>query len=271
MFAGFKLELTKSEFMDLNGGEFIKYKKLGEELLKAKKKEIENNIKSFFKEGKINGTKLQDEWFPQIKADIFISHSHVDEELVLSLVGWIYEKFELICFVDSGVWGYADDLLRDINNNYSDKRSKPNGGVLYDYDKCNRAASHVYMMLNIALQRMIDKVEAVILLNTENSLDGDTTHSSWIYSEIVGTEIIRKKTLSQYRKEMLQEVFEKFANKQDFPTFNYDVSTEHLKDIYVDDLKDWYKQWRKKGSDNNYYGYTNYYPLDSLYRIKRLI
>ena len=61
---------------------------------------------------------MQANWFPQIKADIFISHSHKDKGLALALAGWLEETFGLTAFIDSCVWGYANKLLKMIDDEY---------------------------------------------------------------------------------------------------------------------------------------------------------
>ena len=35
--------------------------------------------------GMIDGKKIQDDWFPEVKANIFISHSHADESKAINL------------------------------------------------------------------------------------------------------------------------------------------------------------------------------------------
>lgn len=47
---------------------------------------------------------MQVSWFPQIKADVFISHSHSDEKLAIIFAGWLYNAFGLTAFIDSCVW-----------------------------------------------------------------------------------------------------------------------------------------------------------------------
>lgn len=203
-----------------------------------------------------------------IKADIFISHSHQDEKLVLALAGWIYDKFKVKCFIDSCVWGYINDLLEKLNDEYSNKREdEKNGGVLYSHSKCNIVASHVNMMLNIALQKMIDNTEAIILINTTNSIKIDvkngslqnySTYSPWIYSEIICSEIVRKKELSEYRPmEKLEELYHFYDKKL---KIKYDISVNHLNDLDCNDLIEWEKGWKK-------YKNINKYPLDQLYKI----
>lgn len=59
-------------------------------------------------------------------------------------------------------------------------------------------------MLNIALQNMIDNTEVVFLINTSNSIDKydgqASTFSPWIYSEIITTTLIRKKSFLNIEK-----------------------------------------------------------------------
>ena len=110
MHRGFKLELGQ-----INND----YYEQGYAQFEANKKYIENTLKNFVgKDGVLKGSQLQNEWFPQVEADIFISHSHGDKDMAISLAGWIKRVFNLNVFIDSCVWGYADDLLRLVDNNY---------------------------------------------------------------------------------------------------------------------------------------------------------
>jgi len=61
---------------------------------------------------------MQDFWFPQINANIFISHSHNDEKKAITLAGWISETFHLKAFIDSCVWKCSNDLLKIIDNDF---------------------------------------------------------------------------------------------------------------------------------------------------------
>ena len=60
-----------------------------------------------YKTGLIDGEKLEKEWFKEIRADIFLSHSHADEKLAIALAGWLSTEMGLNAFVDSCVWGFA--------------------------------------------------------------------------------------------------------------------------------------------------------------------
>lgn len=259
MVTGYNLHLSKDTT------KFHDYVKIGETHLSEQKAKVSKDIKKYIIDGIADGTQIEKDWFPQMEADIFISHSHTDEELAKGLAGWLYSCFGLTCFIDSCVWGYADELLELINDEYSDKKDKPSGGCVYDHKKCNTASKHVNTMLTIALHKMIDKAEITILLNTNSSIKRykdvyqESTYSPWIYSEIVCTEIVRKKPISKYRWEpVLEHSFEKSQARDDGFHAVYEVSLDHLESL--DMLK--LLEWKKLYDDHEVR-----YPLDYLYKL----
>ena len=165
MYSGFNLSFTEDFFRKFSndpGEKYQHYAKIGiKNLQRISKQELDNYITKMFDDNAIlDANRIQDDWFPHIDADVFISHSHNDKNLVNALAGWLYEELGLKSFIDSDVWGYADVLLEQINEQYSNKRIT-SIGYLYDLDKCNKAAQHVYIMLLMSLQKMIDNVESV--------------------------------------------------------------------------------------------------------------
>ena len=142
--------------------------------------------------GNFDGKKMQDEWFPEIQADVFLSHSHADLDLTLFIAS-VLEAYDLKVFIDSAVWGYANDLLRQIDNELCS-----NGKGTYSYELRNYSTAHVHMMLSVALSKMIDKSECLFFLNTPNSVSTrglikNKTESPWIYSEIAMSNLMRVK------------------------------------------------------------------------------
>ena len=179
MYRGFNLLLEKNYFKK---DHFEYLQEVGLDRLLCQKTTIEKIINSFIKDdASLDGSKMQANWFPQIKADIFISHSHKDEKLALALGGWLKETFGLTAFIDSCVWGYSNYLLKLIDDVYCRNINRNS----YDYDKRNYSTSHVHMMLSVALTQMIDNTECLFFLNTPNSITPDTiinqTESPWIY------------------------------------------------------------------------------------------
>ena len=183
--------------------------------------------------------------------------------------GWLWEKFRLRSFIDSGVWGYSDHLLKKIDDKYCQNE----GGQTYSYEKRNYSTAHVHMMLNVALCRMIDKTECVFLLNTPNSITCaeaiNSTSSSWIYSEVVMTEIVRKRQLSEYRDGEVVLLEKHAMNNQ--MKFKYDISLKHLEPLNAQDLQRWGSKSGNLLMLQEVTMHDKVYPLDSLYSIKGIL
>ena len=260
MYRGFKLNINNNIFKSLTVTkpelkdsifeslkDYNYYHKRGEEMFDKYAFDVYDNLELYIKgdSGIIDGTKLQNDWFPQINCDIFISHSHKDEDLAIALAGWLYDRFKLESFIDSCIWGYADKLLKDIDDKYCIRTNN-----CFNYKKRNYSTSHVHMMLNMALMQMIDKTECLFFLNTPNSIDlsdiKTRTLSPWIYSEIGISQIIKKKPK---RTNYLSGINESLQ-------FSYEVDLSHLANISLNNLKKW-------GMLN----VSEYEALDSLYEI----
>lgn len=268
MFAGFNLEISKA-FFELQPKSFQEYQKIGKEHIKIQSRRVESALEKYITNSIVDGSKMQKDWFPEVDTDIFLSHSSIDTELVNAIAGWINDTFELSCFIDSNVWCYAGNLADKLNDCYSNKRedrNDPNGGFLYNHKKCLKVSEHVNTMLNIALQKMIDKCESVILINTDNSINInsdnesiDVTYSPWIYSELICSEIVRKKPLYFYRydNDLFHSISEskQFADNSNDLIISYNAPTQHL--IKID--KYVLKKWNDR-MDKNYP-----FPLDLLY------
>ena len=257
MYRGFKLEnFSKNFFIDpitkSNELYYSYYYKKGHSLFEKYNKLIKDSIKKYVDpiSGIIDGTMLQKDWFPTINdCDIFISHSHKDEDLAIALAGWLYEEFELNSFIDSCIWGYANDLLLGIDNIYCVKDDQ-----FYDYNLRNYSTSHVHMMLNMALMQMIDKTECLFFLNTPHSIrlsDIKTqTLSPWIYSEIGISQMIEKHEPERF------EIFNESYDKRSSLCISYDLDLSHLAEISTNDLSLW-----------SIYGIKKEEALDALYEM----
>lgn len=131
MYTGFNLK-------GVNINSNAPYSKKWGDLFEEQKIEIRSTLDKYItQDGIIDGTKIQADWFPEVEADIFISHSHTDEKLAINLACWLYDTFNLVAFIDSCVWGYANDLLRQLDDKYCWKEKEE----LYDYGKRNYSTS----------------------------------------------------------------------------------------------------------------------------------
>jgi hypothetical protein len=236
MYTGFNFYNYGSNFKDC-------YKQQGEILYADQKKLVHSKLTDFISmNNTLNASKIQANWFPTVQAEVFISHSHRDAQLAISLAGWLYNSFNINAFVDSCVWGYSDDLLKLIDDEYCYNQRT----ATYQYEKRNRSTSHVHMMLSVALLKMLDACECIIFLNTPASiLPSDTiqdsgasaTLSAWIYSEIEMTRLIQKRKRESYRN---IKVANQLNIKEDL-NFSYDINTNHLITLNLDDIKRWKK------------------------------
>ena len=256
MYAAFELKIDDdSQIMN-------QFKEIGKQILEENKKKLRINLKDYTNEdGSLDGTKLQSNWFPQIKADVFLSHSHKDKDMVFGVAGWLKSKFNLEVFIDSSVWGNCLDLLKDIDDNFC-RNTKENS---YIYERRNYSTSHVYMMLSTALTKMIDNTECIIFLNTPNSVTMEDmvkkqTISPWIYHEITMTKFIGRRSLESHRPYLIKKAFE-LANEQaqKLLSVRYDLELKHLEPLNQQDLTKWEKT--KPETD---------YQLDTLYNMKNI-
>lgn len=256
MYRGFNLKIGR-KFSD----DFLeKGKTIAKELSTALEERIEDLIKY---EDIIDGNEVISNWFPQIECDVFLSHSHKDENKALA--GYLKEKFGLRTFIDSSVWGFSDKLLKIIDKEFCLNKDKKT----FNYEQRNYSTSHIHLMLKSALDKMIDNCEAVFFLNTPNSISIESsisqkTKSPWIFSEIATTQIIRKKTPKRLKKETrLYSSKEKFVALNESAKANlqieYELELSHLIEIDIYDIILWNKQHKESPSK---------YPLDLLYKNK---
>ncbi|GGK47986.1 hypothetical protein SAMN04490189_0055 [Pseudomonas koreensis] len=146
------------------------------------------------KDNLLDASEIQKNLFPEFEVDVFISHSHSDESEAIK-IALSLEAMGLRAFVDSCAWGYADELLREIDNKFC----IPEGWSNYNYDLRNRTTTNVHLILNSALQQMIHKSELFIFLGTENSIrmndyvaDSEYLSSPWIFSELMFAKSVER-------------------------------------------------------------------------------
>jgi len=251
MYRGFKLKTIKFKEHDY-------YYNIGKKMYDKDKNLTTAILKDFiFSDNSLDGSKIQKTWFPQVNADVFISHFHTNEHIAIALAGYLNKEFKIQSFIDSCIWGYADDLLKDIDNKFC-----PTGPNTYSYKKRNYSTSHVHMMLSSALSMMMDKTECLIFLDTPDSIkpyEGiDRTESPWIYFEIGMSQLLRKK---EPKRNLLESVryYSEGGILEKAIKVKYEVDLKHLTEIDADDLKKWLKIDNSTTADE---------ALDSLYKLK---
>ncbi len=229
---------------------------------RTKEESIKSHVKSFLDYtilgtgGIINGTALQDEWFPTEKEfDVFISYSHNDIDLAQKLASYLTGT-GLKCFLDCYVWDSADELLAKLDEKYC-----KNSDGLFDYKKRNFSTSHIHAMLSMAIMSAINKSECIIFINSDNSLrlDGIKTEtlSPWLYEEVSMANSLKIKTPKRYGLREIRMFSEGATIQKSFNglSVSYDLDLNEFHVLSLDDLK---KMYLLGGPLNH--------PLDILYR-----
>lgn len=226
------------------------YYKCGQRIYNLQESCVDKTLNEYLLlDGSIDASQMSRDWFPKVNADIFISHSHKDINDVITFAGWLKKELGLTAFVDSLVWGYADDLLKQIDN---DCCLKDNGH--YSYKKRNISTAHVHMMLQVALMKMMDKAECLFFINTPNSIkikeniDDDVTKSAWIYSELSMFKYIRKRIPNHILKKGITREDEILMEQRDF---NYKVDISDFQKLSYSHLDDWKSEWKHKTKREN--------------------
>lgn len=209
------------------------------------------SIKNFFNDdGSLDGNNIISEWFPQEKFDIFLSHSHADEHIAYMLANFLEENFGLRCFVDSSVWGYADKILKEVDEEFCKKKDE-NGKVTYSYEKRNITTSHIHNMLSVSIAGMMDQCECLFFLNTENSLikkeniktlmEGET-YSPWLYYELsmcLFLEKIIPKRFAEGGMSVESMTMDEARADSVRPVARYFIQTEYMTILSGQDLTNW--------------------------------
>lgn len=220
------------------------WKEQGEELYTILREATMDELQTFVADGEINGTQLQEDWFPKLDADVFISHSHSDRDIALSLAGWLAKTFGILAFVDSCVWGHSDELLRKLDDAYC---WQP-GSKTYNYALRNRSTSHVHMMLASALSQMIDATECVIFVSSPSAVAAESAvkkvHSPWINYELGMIEVIRKRPPSDHRKSIKKAAQKTITELAEKIPISYQPSFNSLTHINDKVLELWGDNWR---------------------------
>lgn len=202
--------------------------------------------------GELSGSKMIENYFPTVDADVFICHSHNDEAKAKNFAGWLYEHFKLRAFVDSMVWGSADDLLKKIDDIYCYNLERKS----YCYENRNLSTSYVHMMLASSLANMMDKciclffIESKQTIKASNIMGTKETFSPWIFYELALFHKIQKKVpqelmhfskiATEHRSNVITEATMERLN------IALKAETKDLQNLYSVDLESW-KQFGSEG------------------------
>ncbi|MNV02709.1 hypothetical protein D3C71_929480 [compost metagenome] len=162
------------------------------------------------KENLLDAATIEEHLFKVEDADVFLAHAHRDHDQVVRLAVAL-QDLGLKVFVDSCVWGDAYTLLSAVDEMYSVDTSKTN---TYFYSKVTRTAANVYMILNVALQRMIDRCELFLFLETDASTitlqdyadKAEYVGSPWVFSELAFASTVARRPRSIAVEQLMEVV-----------------------------------------------------------------
>lgn len=221
-----------------------KYREVGQAIFDANKLVAKQTLNALRDpSGDLNADAIMKEWFPDVKPHVFISHSHQDSVHAITMAGWLESRFKLSAFVDSCAWGYADDLLAEIDKKYCWRPETET----FSYEMRNKSTAHVHIMLNSALMRLMNSAECVFFINSPNSISTQnyirseqTTDSPWLFSELTITRLIQKRWPHEHRG---KKVMIKSARTHDAAMeaiqIEYPADTHHLTPLAAPDLQRW--------------------------------
>lgn len=163
--------------------------------------------------------------FPTENADVFLSHTRQNHDAVVALAVQL-EGLGLRVFVDSCVWGDVYALLLEVDKIRSIIPDRPN---IYYYERVVRTAANMYMILNVALQRMIDQSELLLFLDTkavrvDDYVEGrEYIGSPWIFSELMFAQMVRRRAREKVSFEHFTEALAKTMDSALPPTARFSM------------------------------------------------
>ncbi|WP_112076597.1 toll/interleukin-1 receptor domain-containing protein [Herbaspirillum rubrisubalbicans] len=237
MYRGYNLSINDRNFLSA-------HRATGQALITQQKNKREKAIDDYIRGDALDASQLQRDWFGPVDSNVFISHSHKDFELVTGIAGFL-QNAGLSPFVDSFVWNHALDLIKELDEKYcyNDDRKT------FSYQMRNRSTSHVYLMLSSALNKMIDRCECILFINTDSSVTAnklikqgaDFTASPWIYSEIETTRVIDKRRPLRLKNIVLSNEAYAYdeAEIRTLPEFHYELDMSHLTALNEREFHQW--------------------------------
>lgn len=260
MYKAFQLDFSTFDISILQG-----YIGVGKQLYDEHKASFQKSFSGYLDpDGLLDGSKIEEDWFPQsdFAFDLFLSHSHKDEEIMIALAGYLNQKLNLSCFIDSQLWGYCDELQSKMDERccrYNEVKKT------WNYDDRNVSTSYVHNMLMVALTKMMDATECFLFAKTAASTikdQADKTLSPWIYSELSVSKMLRP----QPKRQEQVILFESGGQIRTYSLeaqMKFTPPMDHLIKLSWYDILDWVRLVER----NEIFGNTPH-PLDVLYKLK---
>lgn len=243
MYSRFILKDFKKLFDEfINENKKFYYQK-GSEDYSMQKNEIEKSLGKLLDDtyDSVESESIKKIFFPKRKFHIFISHSHKDIDDIIAFAGWLKEKFNATCFIDSLYWGSFKDLESQLLDKYDEYTFEAK------IENISRAATDSRIILESAITEMIHSTECFLFLCTENSFDDYKTSSSWLYYENMQAKSLRTIDKQQHRFDFAKTC-ENFGLNF-LVTYKYDFS--EFITLNIHDFDDALKFFKNKECDGH--------------------
>jgi len=188
MYKGFYFNVSKNAFRKRKTGNkssiwFYSYYDKGVELFENyKQKAIDDFLLYMKTEEYIDLNQRKINCFSDINCQLFIPNLHKDKELAIALSGYLYEKYNLICLIDSSLGGNTDELFNIISDKWSENMENP------DYNKSDLTKNVVDMILEMEIKKMINKNKCLIFLNNIRLTSSTTLKicrlNQWLFCDL---------------------------------------------------------------------------------------
>lgn len=244
------------------------------EAFKQRNKDIFVKVEDYLLNGynTLSASQIESSLFPSVEADVFISHSHKDENDVIRLA-LMLEDIGLNVFVDSCYWGYAGDLQKKIDDKFCQITGS---STSYDYQSVLHTSANINNILTSALHGMIDKAELFLFFGTDNSVKLSEEYSGkrelkspWISSELLFAERVRRtqrRTRPSLEGATMDEALSKSTEIRRSVEFIYDFP--EMKSMSWINFKKWIADYENSTKFNrNYKKLLGLNHLDRLYKL----
>ena len=262
MFKAFQLDFSTFDLKTLQV-----YFDEGEKLYKRNKTAIKKSLSRYLDpDGLLDAKRIEEDWFPpsDFSFDLFLSHSHKDEEIMIALAGYLKKKLGLNSFIDSQLWGFCGDLQLKVDKSCCRHDDVNN---TWNYNDRNISTSYVHNMLTVALTKMMDSTECFFFAQTPSSTiksQATQTLSPWIYSELSISKMLRPVS----KREETVMLLESDGRLKTFSLeaqMKFTPPMDHLIKLSWYDILDWVGIVKR----NRENGLTPH-PLDVIYQLKEI-
>ncbi|MCK9163427.1 MAG: hypothetical protein M0O93_03650 [Bacteroidales bacterium] len=170
MYRGFYLSVSKNDFRKKNNGDsksigFYYYYDLGIKLFEKYKDITIKGFEDFLKDDSLSDINdMTCHLSNKINGLIFIPNSPKDKEIAVALSGYLFEKYELNCFIYSSNSGYSDDLYNVIIDILAKYKNDKN------INKKKLDLDVIKSRFDLHFNNMINKTKCLFFLNNLSPL-----------------------------------------------------------------------------------------------------